>query len=109
MKTGQIEANLYKGQDKPVPAILMDQSFTVRKELPDSLVYELMKVAFDHNDEFRGGHPLMAGITPAFALGTTLPVVWHAGGVTYWKEKGLWTKEHESKQKSLLAELGQDK
>ena len=90
--------------DKDLPTVSPYNSMFCRTDLPEDLVYEVMKAVFDHLPELYPFHkdvkewtdnPLYPGVLP-----------YHSGVIKYWKEKGKWTQEHEKLQKQLLAEVG---
>jgi TRAP transporter TAXI family solute receptor len=78
-----------------------------RGDLPEDLVYEVMKAIFDHVEELLPVHPVAKVWTANPVASAVLP--FHAGAVKYYKETKLWTEELEKKQKQLLAEVGASK
>jgi uncharacterized protein len=77
-------------------------------DLPDDLIYEVMKAVFNHVEELLPVHPIARVWVENPVAGT--PVLpYHAGAVKYYKEKKMWTEALENKQKQLLAELGAQK
>jgi hypothetical protein len=75
-----------------------------RGDLPEDLVYEVMKAIFDHVEELLPIHPV-AKVWVANPLASAV-FPYHAGAVKYYKERKLWTDELEQKQKGLLTEVG---
>jgi TRAP transporter TAXI family solute receptor len=73
-------------------------------DLPEDLVYEVMKAIFDHVEELLPIHPV-AKVWVANPLASAV-IPYHAGAVRYYREKKLWTDELEKKQKQLLSEAG---
>jgi TRAP transporter TAXI family solute receptor len=76
-----------------------------RGNLPDDLVYEVMKAIFNHVEELLPVHPVVkVWVENPLAMTAVLP--YHSGAIKYYKEKKLCTEALENKQKQLLAELG---
>jgi TRAP transporter TAXI family solute receptor len=60
-------------------------------DLPDDLVYEVMKAVFNHVEELLPVHPIVKVWVENPVAGT--PVLpYHAGAVKYYKEKRIWTE-----------------
>lgn len=87
---GEIPAGTYEGVDEPVPTILTGTYWFVHKDVPEDLVYEMVRLAY--SDE---GYAHMVqtfaplrDMTPDQALlGITIPL--HPGAQRYWEEVGL--------------------
>lgn len=88
---------------KDMPTVGIPHNFLGRTDLPDDLVYEVMKIFFGHLDELNAFHleakpylsePLKLAVLP-----------YHGGAVKYYKERGLWNDELEKKQLRLLQEV----
>lgn len=86
-----------------VSAGVIDQVLC-RGDLPEDLVYEVMKAIFNHVEELLPIHPVAKTWIANPLACAVLP--YHSGALKYYKEKGLWTDELEKKQKQLLAEVG---
>jgi len=82
-------------------------SMFCRSDLPESLVYSVMKTVFDHLDELYPYHKDVKSWTDNPLYPAVVP--YHPGVIKYWKEKGRWTPELDALQKKLLAEVGASK
>ena len=72
------------------------------EDQPENIAYMVTKGLYE-------GYPLYKDKLDAFprwegkALDVlNVPIPYHAGSIRYWKEKGLWTSEHEAWQKDKL-------
>ena len=62
-----------------------------------------MKALFDHEEEFNQLLPEGTSITAETALDFHgLP--YHPGAIRYWKERGVWTADHDARQAEVVAE-----
>ena len=93
--------------NKDLIAVSPYNAIFCRADLPEDLVYAVMKAVFDHLEEIYPLHktvkewtdnPLFPGVVP-----------YNPGVIRYWKEKGRWTAELDSLQKGLLIEVGESK
>ncbi len=83
-----LPANTHPGQTKPVQGIGENTVFIVHKEVPDEVVYKMMKVIYEHNDELAVVHKGALQFTHENAKrGVTMP--FHPGAVKYYKEIGV--------------------
>ena len=78
-----------------------------RGDLPEDLMYGVVKAIFDHVEELLPIHPV-ARVWVANPVASAV-VPFHAGAVKYYREKKIWTDELEKKQRQLLADLGASK
>ncbi len=65
-----------------------------REDVSNEVVYELVKAALEHHKEYAGVHPLLPEVDAKRAA-TILGAPFHPGAIKYYKEKGVWTAEHE--------------
>ena len=65
-----------------------------RKDIHEDVVYTLVKAALDHHKEYARIHPLLPEVD-AKRGATMVGVPFHPGAIKYYKEKGVWTAEHE--------------
>lgn len=58
-----------------------------RKELPDDLVYRIVKATYEHADFLLAATPQARDSTPENTLHSPIPL--HPGAVRYYRERGL--------------------
>jgi TRAP transporter TAXI family solute receptor len=86
---GLMPANVYRGQDKPVPCFTFSVYLVAAKNLPEDLVYNAMKIFFSPE-----GKSFLAGVHPQFKAMRNNPegvkqigVPYHPGAEKFWKEQ----------------------
>jgi uncharacterized protein len=83
---GEIPAGTYSGIDEPVPTLLMGAYWIVHKDLPEELVYEMVRTAYsaDGSAYLPQVFQPLNDMTPEQALrGLTVPL--HPGAERYWE------------------------
>ena len=103
-----IPAGTYRGQDKDVMCVGFTMTMAVRKDFPEDLAYEVVKILFDNLKELGNVHPVYKKLDLKIATDYQ-GGPYHSGAVTYYKKRGIWTPELEAMQQRTLAELGQQK
>lgn len=102
-----IPAGVYKGLDYKLPTASGLQGIFVRLDFEPELAYKMIKAIYDHQEEFlryHAGAALWAFEYAAEKGSVVFPFA--PGAIKYYKEKGIWTSEHEAAQNKLLKELG---
>ncbi|MDP2644131.1 MAG: TAXI family TRAP transporter solute-binding subunit [Desulfobacterales bacterium] len=100
-----LKAGSYNGQDKDVSSVGGSDAIFTPLDFNEERAYQMVKAIYDHLDEFHAYHAgAKAYNLEDFALEMG---IWplHPGSVRYFKEKGVWTDELESKQKELLKKV----
>ncbi|MDD5038650.1 MAG: TAXI family TRAP transporter solute-binding subunit [Dehalococcoidales bacterium] len=96
-----IPAGTYKGQDKGILTVALNNSFLTSSAVNTELIYEICKVLFDHPEELGKVHPSAKEYTLANAfIGAFAP--YHDGAIKYYKERGVWTADMDKWQKSRM-------
>ena len=83
-----LSGGVYRGVDAPVPTIGVWNVMICQKSLAEDMVYNLVKVLYEHNDYLVKIHPSAAYTTPENAVKYS-PIPLHPGTVKYLKEKGV--------------------
>ena len=79
-------ADTYKGQPEPVPTVADSVVLLVNKDVPDDLVYHMVKVICENKVKWENTHAMFKPFDPAKAFDTSIPL--HPGAAKYYKEKG---------------------
>jgi TRAP transporter TAXI family solute receptor len=89
-----IPAGAYKGIDKDVHTYTLPQMWLCRTDLPDDLVYQIIKCVYDRSEDRNAIHPMAKKYTieNAFRGSNSVPVGYHPGAIRYYEEKGIWSK-----------------
>lgn len=83
-----IPANTYKSQTEEQHTVAMWNFGIAHKDMPESLVYEVMKVVLDNNDRMMQIHKSAADTKPENYVNNSF--MWfHPGAIRYYKEKNL--------------------
>lgn len=78
----------YNGLDSDVQTVAVMAIIAARPDVPDDVVYAILKTIFDNLAEFRGAHARVANLSLEKALdGMSIPL--HPGAVKFYQEKGL--------------------
>ena len=89
-----IPAGAYNGIDKDVHTYTLPQMWLCRTDLPEDLVYKILKAVYDNSEDRNAIHPMAKKYTieNAFRGSKSVPVGYHPGAIKYYKEKGIWEK-----------------
>ncbi len=74
-----------------------------REGLPESMVYNIVKVLWDKNKDLNAINKNLEDWTPENFIDKNFTIPYHPGAVKFYKEKGLWTAEMEQRQQQLLS------
>lgn len=83
-----VPGGMYTGNDEDVETFGVKATFVTSADVPDDMVYEVVKSVFDNFDRFKGLHPAFANLEPEamIAEGNSAPL--HPGAEKYYKEQG---------------------
>jgi TRAP transporter TAXI family solute receptor len=99
----QVPGGVYIGVPEPQYLMHMDTVFVAREDISEAAVYELTRAIWEHNTELVKKPGLMEWTTDKF-LKTEPRIPYHPGAINFYKEIGVWTKEMDKFQKTVLAE-----
>ena len=100
-----IPPGTYKGMDKAVQTPAIAMFLVTHRDIPESLVYSMTKMVWDHFDEFSTFHPTCKKFSPADVTKVVDTCPYHKGAIKYYRETGVWTKELDQRQAATLASL----
>ena len=83
-----IAAGTYAGQDNDVNTFGVGATFVTSEEVPEDVVYTVVKAVFDNFDDFKGLHPAFANLKEEEMVKDGLSAPLHPGAVKYYKERG---------------------
>jgi hypothetical protein len=87
-----VPADTYRSQQEDQPTVAMWNFGIAHKDIPESLVYEIMKVVLDNHDRMMQIHQSAEETMPEnYDKNSFLP--FHPGAVRYYKEKGFELSE----------------
>ena len=64
-------------------------SVVTSADVPEEIVYAVVKAVFDNLDDFKKQHPAFANLDPKKMIKDGISAPLHPGAVKYYKEKGL--------------------
>jgi len=85
----------FEGNNYPYPM------FVANATLSDDVAYSLTKATLDNYEQIKDSGPSMLGYQVS-RQPLTFVYPYHAGSIKYFKEKGVWTAEHDAHNNTLL-------
>jgi TRAP transporter TAXI family solute receptor len=84
-----IPGGMYRGTAEDVTTFGVGATFVTSADVPDDVVYEVVKAIFEDLDQFKGLHPALEILDPVQMVtdGNSAPL--HAGAERYYREAGL--------------------
>lgn len=82
-----IPANTYKDQKYDIPSLGISQTVNCHVDLPDNLVYALVRTWFEHQPEMARGMPALSAMKPELISDAIYPL--HPGAYKYYQEIGI--------------------
>ena len=82
-----IPAGMYNNE-KDIQTFGVGATFVSSADVPDDVVYTIVKAVFENFDDFRKLHPAFANLQEKEMITDSLSAPLHAGAVKYYKERG---------------------
>jgi len=83
-----IPGGMYRGTDEDVETFGVGATFVTSADVPEDVVYVVVKAVFDDFDQFKNLHPAFANLKPEEMIKDGLSAPLHDGAVKYYKEQG---------------------
>ncbi|XDA98162.1 TAXI family TRAP transporter solute-binding subunit [Sulfitobacter sp. LCG007] len=83
-----IPGGMYAGNDEDVETFGVKATFVTSADVPDDVVYEVVKAVFDNFDRFKKLHPAFADLKEEEMITEGLSAPLHPGAEKYYKERG---------------------
>ena len=87
-RKAMIPGGMYKGNPDPTPTFGVGATFVSSADVPDDVVYTVVKAVFDNFDDFKKLHPAFGNLSEAEMIKDGLSAPLHDGAVKYYKERG---------------------
>ncbi len=82
-----IPAGMYNNKED-IRTFGVGATFVSSADVPDEVVYTVVKAVFDNFDQFKKLHPAFANLKPEEMISDSLSAPLHPGAVRYYKEQG---------------------
>ena len=86
-RTATIPAGMYNNESD-VSTFGVGATFVTRADVPDEVVYVVVKAVFDNFDNFKKLHPAFGNLNPEEMISDSLSAPLHDGAAKYYKERG---------------------
>ena len=86
--TATIPGGLYAGNPDPTETFGVRAVFVSRADVPEDVVYNVVKSVFDNFDRFKGLHPAFENLEPQDMISQGLSAPLHPGAEKYFREQG---------------------
>ena len=106
---GAVPAGMYRGVKEDVTTVGAATGIFCRADIPDTFVYELLKVVFEEptRSKWVTYGPTLKNYTANQITNFLSPV--HSGAIKYYEEKGIWSSELKQHNKELLSKFGMER
>ncbi|HET7410257.1 MAG TPA: TAXI family TRAP transporter solute-binding subunit, partial [Paracoccaceae bacterium] len=83
-----IPGGMYQGNPDPTETFGVLATFVSSADVPEDVVYQVVKAVFDNFDRFKGLHPAFEVLEPEAMVTNGLSAPLHPGAEKYFREKG---------------------
>jgi TRAP transporter TAXI family solute receptor len=84
-----IPGGMYRGTDDDTQTFGVRATFVTSTEVPDEVIYQVVKAVFDNFEDFKKLHPAFASLEKEEMVKSALSAPLHPGAERYYKEAGL--------------------
>ncbi len=84
-----IPGGMYRGNDSDVATFGVGATFVTSNDVPEDVVYVVVKAVFENLEDFRGLHPAFANLEAEQMVRDGLSAPLHPGAERYFREAGL--------------------
>ncbi len=84
-----IPGGLYRGTDRDVHTFGVRATVVTSAQVPEEVVYQVVKAVFENFDDFKKLHPAFANLNKEEMVSQALSAPLHPGAEKYYKEAGL--------------------
>ncbi|AKO53015.1 C4-dicarboxylate ABC transporter substrate-binding protein [Marinobacter psychrophilus] len=84
-----IPGGMYRGSDADVTTFGVAATFVSSTDVPDDVVYQVVRAVFENFDSFKRLHPAFHNLNKEEMVSDALSAPLHPGAVRYYKEAGL--------------------
>ncbi|NNL35261.1 MAG: TAXI family TRAP transporter solute-binding subunit, partial [Silicimonas sp.] len=82
-----IPGGLYANNDEDTETFGVKATFVTSADVPDDVVYTVVKAVFDNFDRFKGLHPAFANLKEEDMIADGLSAPLHPGAEQYYRER----------------------
>lgn len=84
-----IPGGMYRGNPEDTVTFGVGATFVTSTDVPEKVVYEVVKAVFENFDSFKRLHPAFSGLKKEEMVKDGLSAPLHPGAEKYYKEAGL--------------------
>ena len=88
-RAATVPGGMYRGNDSDTMTFGVGATFVSSTDVPEAVVYEVVKAVFENIDQFRSLHPAFANLDPSEMATDGLSAPLHPGAEKYYREAGL--------------------
>jgi len=88
-RTATIPGGMYRGTPNDVHTFGVGATFVTSTNVPEDVIYNIVKAVFDNIDDFKKLHPAFAVLKKEEMIKDGLSAPLHKGAIKYYKEVGL--------------------
>jgi len=88
-RTAVIPGGMYSGNENDTQTFGVGATFVTSSDVPEEVIYNVVKAVFENFDTFRKLHPAFANLNKSEMIKDGLSAPLHDGAARYYKESGL--------------------